>query len=141
MIRVQLTTTAAVDQRTQYIHQGLFVLRFGAGADVSTDILSIETDLNSPHQLTEVVAFLPVSLLWRVKLPIRRKLMLSCLLCGSLITVVVAFLRIEVTSKMSYLPNPVWLNFWSGIEGAVGEYLSPHARCCTFSSGERNMTY
>ncbi|ORY10362.1 hypothetical protein BCR34DRAFT_602200 [Clohesyomyces aquaticus] len=77
----------------------LFVLRLATALDVATDCL---------------VMTIPFSILWRVRIPLHRRLALYGIFSLVLITIAFSLTRLAVISHS--LADPSWLYMWSSIE-------------------------
>lgn len=61
----------------------------------------------------------PVNLLWKVRLSIRKKLALGGIFSVTVIIMVFAIVRVIVISSYSPQPDQSWLYMWSSVEQAV----------------------
>lgn len=66
-----------------------------------------------------VVITIPLALLWRVRIPLQRKLMLGGILSLSVFTMIVSIVRIAGADLPNGLVDSAWVNFWLQIEAAV----------------------
>lgn len=80
------------------------ILRASAFMDIFTDVLLIT---------------IPVSLLWRVRISLRRKLLLGFILSLSIFTMIVSIVRIAGADLANGLVDSIWVNFWLQIEATV----------------------
>ncbi|KAL8633179.1 hypothetical protein Q9189_001079, partial [Teloschistes chrysophthalmus] len=62
---------------------------------------------------------IPVALLWRVRIPLQRKLMLGGILSLSIFTMIVSIVRIAGADLPNGMVDSAWVNFWLQIEAAV----------------------
>lgn len=68
-----------------------------------------------------LVILVPVNLLWRVKISLRRKLALASLFSVTILIMVFAIVRVAVVSAYSHQPDQTWLFLWDSIEQTVGK--------------------
>ncbi|KAL8719419.1 MAG: hypothetical protein Q9225_003584 [Loekoesia sp. 1 TL-2023] len=80
------------------------ILRAFAFLDIFTDVLLIT---------------IPVTLLWRVRISLRRKLVLGTILSLSIFTMIVSIVRIAGGNLPNGLVDSIWVNFWLQVEAAV----------------------
>jgi hypothetical protein len=71
---------------------------------------------------------MPISILWNVRISLRRKFLLGGLFSLVVITMLVAIVRVTVVSRKGALSNRnqvevTWLYLWHFIESSVGTYL------------------
>ncbi|KIW06247.1 uncharacterized protein PV09_02720 [Verruconis gallopava] len=86
------------------VRLALVSLRFSTSVDILTDLL---------------IMALPMSLAWRVKLPLKTRLaLISVFSLGGLI-IFFAIMRVIFTNKEHRQPEISWLNIWSAIEASV----------------------
>jgi len=64
------------------------------------------------------VISIPVALLWRVRISLRRKLILGGTLSLSIFTMIVSVVRIA-GGMINGMVDPAWVNFWLQVEAAV----------------------
>ena len=62
------------------------------------------------------VLSLPVILVWRVKIPLRKKFVLMTVFSLTIVIITVSIIRVAVTSHPSKNPSVAWLYLWSSIE-------------------------
>ena len=65
---------------------------------------------------------IPVSLLWKVRIGLRQKLVLLGLFSLTIVIIIFAIVRVAVITSHSYRPDQTWLYMWSLIEQAVGKF-------------------
>lgn len=82
----------------------LVTLKFNAAIDVLTDVMILS---------------IPTSLLWKVKISLRRKLALMGIFSLVIITMVFAIVRVAVISSESRQPDTSWSYMWSCIEQVI----------------------
>lgn len=75
------------------------------------------TDL--PHWWFTPVILVPVNLLWRVRLSIRKKLALGGIFSITVVIIAFAIIRLIAVTTYSLEPDESWLHMWSSIEQAV----------------------
>jgi hypothetical protein len=63
---------------------------------------------------------IPLSVLWKVRISLSRKLALAAVFSLVVITIVFAIVRVAIVSSKSFRPDPSWLYLWSNIETTVG---------------------
>ena len=68
------------------------------------------------------VILVPVNLLRKVRLSVRKKLALGGLFSITVIIMVFAIIRVVVVSSYSHRPDQTWLYLWSGVEQAVCKF-------------------
>ncbi|KAL8776145.1 MAG: hypothetical protein Q9203_003495, partial [Teloschistes exilis] len=96
-VLIKCSTPAAVRREND-------ILRASAFMDIFTDVLLIS---------------IPVALLWRVRIPLQRKLMLGGILSLSIFTMIVSIVRIAGADLPNGMVDSAWVNFWLQIEAAV----------------------
>ncbi|KAI4097593.1 MAG: hypothetical protein LQ344_000326 [Seirophora lacunosa] len=69
--------------------------------------------------LGAIVITIPIAILWRVRIGLRRKLCLGAILCLSVFTMAVSAVRIAGASLPSGFIDDIWINFWLHVEAAV----------------------
>lgn len=73
-----------------------------------------------PHRWINLpVISVPVILLWRVRISLRRKLALGGVLSLSIFTIIVSIVRIAGADLPNGLVDSIWVNFWLQVEAAV----------------------
>lgn len=80
------------------------IQRTSAFLDIFTDVLLIS---------------IPVALLWRVRISLRRKLVLGGVLCLSIFTMIVQVICIAGSDLPDGTVDAAWVNFWLQVEAAV----------------------
>ena len=110
--------------KTARFQQKLLIVN--CALDVGTDFLGMLTlGYIRAFLLTESkVISIPTALLWNMKMPLRRKLVLIGIFSMTILVIAVSIIRVtEVYSKN--MPSDIsWLFFWSDIELAMGMTLS-----------------
>ena len=71
-----------------------------------------------------LVILVPVNLLWKVRLSIRKKFALGGIFSITVIIMIFAIVRVVVVSSRSQQPDQTWLYMWSFIEQGVCMLLS-----------------
>lgn len=66
------------------------------------------------------VLTIPVGLLWKVKIDLRRKLIIGAVLCLSIFMIIIAVVRIAFATSPSGSTDNVWLFFWQIMEATIG---------------------
>ncbi|KAL8961687.1 MAG: hypothetical protein Q9193_001795 [Seirophora villosa] len=66
-----------------------------------------------------IVITIPIAILWRVRIGLRRKLCLGAILCLSVFTMAVSAVRIAGAKLPSGFIDDIWVNFWLHVEAAV----------------------
>ena len=64
---------------------------------------------------------IPISMLWRVQMPLKKKVALTGIFSLAVITAMFAIIRMTVTSASGRLFDVSWLFMWSSIEQCVGK--------------------
>lgn len=100
------------------------ILRASAFMDIFTDVLRTLIKLSARHPYSKYSPFatvisIPVALLWRVRIPLQRKLMLGGILSLSIFTMIVSIVRIAGADLPNGMVDSAWVNFWLQIEAAV----------------------
>ena len=72
-----------------------------------------------PYILTAPVISIPVVLLWKVKITLRRKLALWGILCLSIFTAITAIIRVAGSNLGHGQVDSAWAIFWDQAEAAV----------------------
>ena len=72
-----------------------------------------------PHILTAAVISIPVVLLWKVQITLRRKLALWGILCLSIVTVFTAIIRVAGGNIGHGQVDSAWAIFWDQAEAAI----------------------
>ena len=67
---------------------------------------------------SHTVISIPTALLWRVKLPLRKKLALASVLCVSVILMIISIVKVVQGQA-----NVIWALFWVQVEAAVAVIL------------------
>lgn len=70
------------------------------------------------HQRLAVLS-IPLSLLWIVKIDLRRKLALASLLCLSVLMIILAIVRVAAATLPGDVTDTSWLFFWQTLEAAL----------------------
>ena len=71
------------------------------------------------------VILVPVNLLWKVRLSLRKKLTLGSIFSITVVIMVIAVIRVVVVSNYSSEPDMSWLYMWSSVEQAVCKSFLP----------------
>jgi hypothetical protein len=71
----------------------------------------------------------PLSILWRSKLPLRQKFALAGVFGLVLFTIVIAIIRVTLTTTRGKAMNLPWVIVWTGVEANIG--TSPTSRMST----------
>ena len=66
-----------------------------------------------------LVISIPVALLWRVHITLRRKLALGAILCLSAFMIVIAIIRAALATLPQRTTDTVWVFFWRSIEAST----------------------
>ncbi|KAL8667762.1 MAG: hypothetical protein Q9168_007184, partial [Polycauliona sp. 1 TL-2023] len=72
-----------------------------------------------PRITTHTVITIPIALLWRVRISLRRKLILMFILGLSIFTIIVSIVRIAGGTNPDGSVDAVWVVFWLQLEAAV----------------------
>ncbi|KAI4142975.1 MAG: hypothetical protein L6R39_004759 [Caloplaca ligustica] len=116
------TTTCYIDIPYLYVQQNvdpsttvitpqfIELLQRSLRIQAATDVL-LSTTLFSVN--------VPITLLWRVRISLRRKLILGGVLSLSIFTMIVCIVRIAGSDLPNGLVDSIWVNFWLQIEAAV----------------------
>ena len=68
------------------------------------------------------VITIPVSLLWRVKMPLRQKLALMGIFSLTVIVMIISIVRVAVTRTSDKVnADQTWLFVWANVEMGVGK--------------------
>ncbi|KAL8767327.1 MAG: hypothetical protein Q9209_006165 [Squamulea sp. 1 TL-2023] len=94
---VKCSTPAAIAHQNK-------IVQAAAVLDIFTDLLLIS---------------IPVALLWRVRISLRRKLILLFVLSLSIFTIIVSIVRIAGAQLSNGSVDSAWVNFWLQVEAAV----------------------
>lgn len=62
----------------------------------------------------------PVSMLWKVQISLRQKLVLAGIFSLTVFIMVFAIIRVAVLSSSNNIRDQTWLYLWSAIEQTVG---------------------
>ncbi|KAL8984580.1 MAG: hypothetical protein Q9205_001497 [Flavoplaca limonia] len=81
----------------------------------AVSILDILSDLFSPI----LVISIPIALLWRVRVDLRRKLALGTMLCLSVFTIITVIVKISGGNTIAGQIDSSWVIFWLHMEAAV----------------------
>ena len=81
----------------------VYVLVTGA-IDICTDLLIVS---------------IPFLLLWEVRIPRQRKILIACSLCSSILMVITAIIRVAGARIPNNVVDTIWISFWLGAEGAI----------------------
>ncbi len=90
--------------------------------DIFSDVFSRFSkfdQVTSSFLTTLPVITIPVALLWRVRLDVRRKMALGTTLCLSIFTIVTAIVRLSGGNSAGGQIDSSWVIFWLQIEAAV----------------------
>ncbi|KAI0514353.1 hypothetical protein F5B22DRAFT_611247 [Xylaria bambusicola] len=82
----------------------LVTLKVNTALDIITDSL---------------ISIIPISLVWNVQIPTRRKMALIGIFSLVLVTIAFAIVRVVVVSELTHQPDVSWLYLWSAIEQGV----------------------
>ncbi|KAK8127286.1 hypothetical protein PG984_008394 [Apiospora sp. TS-2023a] len=75
--------------------------------------------------LTDVLIIVfPIVILWRVRIPLRRKIVLACFFGMVLLKVAITLVRVALTNSR-LAQNMDWIWFWFTVEFVTGEYATP----------------
>jgi hypothetical protein len=97
--------------------------------DVLTDCLSEYLVFISVHRASNlnIVITIPVLLLWKVRISLRRKLALTGIFSLTIIVMIFAIVRVAIVTTDNSNADISWLYMWSSIEMSVCTSLSsPH---------------
>ena len=96
-------------------------LKATAVLDILSDALrrSHTSQSISPYILTAAVISIPVTLLWKVKINIRRKLALWGILCLSIFTAITALIKVAGGNIGHGQVDSAWAIFWFQAEAAI----------------------
>lgn len=98
------------------------VLKLTCTWDVLTDFLSRFIGLYENTINVSIVMSIPITMLWGVQMPWRRKAALAVIFSLVIITMIIAIVRAAVVgSARTRLPDSSWLFMWSSIEVSVGK--------------------
>lgn len=95
--------------------------------DLFTDVLSEFLKVIHLHLylLTSLsVTSIPITMLWKIRISMKRKAALGLVFCVTIVTMVFAIVRVSLLSTKSYRQDMTWLYFWSNIESYAGKLLS-----------------
>lgn len=67
---------------------------------------------------------IPINMLWRVQISVRKKLALTGIFSLVLVTMVIAIVRVAVISTFGLRTDTAWLYLWSSVEQCVGKSTS-----------------
>ena len=101
--RYVLTLLEFCPIESQLYHERVY-LDVTSALDVFTDVLIISV---------------PVALLWRVRLSLRRKLTLGSMLCLSVAMIFMTIIRTSLAPLPNGIIDTSWLFFWQGMEAAT----------------------
>lgn len=79
-------------------------------------VLDVLTDLT--------IISLPITLLWNVRLPLRRKMILISILSLAVLIIIVAIVRVAVVATKEKNSDMSWLWMWSFIEATVANIIA-----------------
>ena len=65
---------------------------------------------------------IPINMLWRVQMSLRKKTALVGIFSLAIITCVFAIVRVTVISTLTRQADPSWLYMWSSVEQCVGKW-------------------
>ena len=108
----------------------LYTLDFNCAFDIVTDVLSkLITTCFSHRDSNILVLSIPIVLMWKVRISLRKKVALMAIFSLVIITIVFAIARVAVISSQTEadgtrLPDTSWSYMWSSIEQNIGESLS-----------------
>ncbi|KAL8919447.1 MAG: hypothetical protein Q9172_004963 [Xanthocarpia lactea] len=103
LFSVKLSTTVKCSTATAAAKQNS-TIRAAAVLDIFTDILVIS---------------IPVALLWRVRISLRRKILLLFILSLSIFTMIVCIVRVAGSQLSDGSVDSAWVTFWLHVEAAV----------------------
>ena len=75
----------------------------------------------SADRRDSLVLILPISLLWKVQINVRQKLLLGLVLSLTIFVIITAIVRVTVVLDQSKQLDLTWLYTWAVIEQTVGE--------------------
>ena len=64
---------------------------------------------------------IPISMLWRVQMSLRKKVALVGIFSLAIITCVFAIIRVTVIITLTHQPNISWTYMWSSLEQCIGK--------------------
>jgi hypothetical protein len=68
----------------------------------------------------------PLSILWRSKIPLRQRLALAGVFSLVLFTMVIALVRAGLTTAQGKAMNLPWVIVWTGVEANIGTFPTSH---------------
>ncbi|KAF2688990.1 hypothetical protein K458DRAFT_331710 [Lentithecium fluviatile CBS 122367] len=71
-----------------------------------------------------LITSIPITMLWKVRISLKRKLALGVVFSVTVFTMVFAIARVGLLSTKSYRQDMTWLYFWSNIEGYAALIVS-----------------
>ncbi|PYI23593.1 hypothetical protein BO86DRAFT_440362 [Aspergillus japonicus CBS 114.51] len=83
---------------------------------VTNLVLDVVTDL--------CIISLPITLLWNVRIPVRRKAILMAILSVAVVIIIVAVVRVAVVARRNQNSDISWLWMWSFIEATVANIVA-----------------
>ena len=95
--------TLDCDPASLHFREGVFM-----DTTVSIDIL---TDI--------LVISIPIALLWKVKIDLRRKLATGAVLCLSFFMIIIAIIRVTTATLTEEVTDTTWLYMWQSIEAST----------------------
>lgn len=138
--RVDWSLTAQCATRSAINRQRLS-LHYNTAMDVITDALSSQNACcrKRPYWHANIVILVPVNLLWKVQMSLRRKLALASLFSMTILIMVFAIVRVIVVSSYSHQPDQTWLFIWDSIEQTVGRCRSSTTKPWLFLLGSLKL--
>ncbi|KAL8889133.1 MAG: hypothetical protein Q9192_006063 [Flavoplaca navasiana] len=116
----------------------LFFKRLGQDVRHQDKVWWVVLSITIATYVACVVIFVPVNLLRKVRLSVRKKLALGGLFSITVIIMVFAIIRVVVVSSYSHQLDQTWLYLWSGVEQAVSIVVACLASFpALFKSSER----
>ena len=107
--------TPAAHMRQNAVFKSITIL------DIFTDAFRKSRSLRSPALtlMNGPVISIPVLLLWKVRIDIRRKLALGGILCLSICTIVISIIRLAGGGTSNGAIDTAWVLFWYDLEAAI----------------------
>ena len=72
----------------------------------------------------DIVLSIPILIIWPIKMPLRKKLVLLILFSMTLLIMAVAIIRVAVNRSSDRTLDITWLDLWCSVEVATGICLS-----------------
>lgn len=77
------------------------------------------------NDLCMIVLSIPILILWEVRLPLRKKLVLGAVFSVIVITIAVSTIRVVVNRSSDTNFEVTWLYFWSFVELSICRFTLP----------------